>query len=83
VKDEGIGIAEDEQSHVFERFGQTRTNALGIEKGTGLGLPIVKGLAEAHDGRVTMMSRLHHGTCITITLPATRTVKSAPVALAS
>ena len=83
VKDEGIGIAENEQSRVFERFGQTRSSAPGAEKGTGLGLPIVKGLAEAHGGSVTMESRLDHGTCITITLPAERIVKSAPVALAS
>jgi len=83
VKDEGIGIAENEQSRVFERFGQTRSSAPGVEKGTGLGLPIVKGLAEAHGGSVTLESRLDHGTCITITLPAERVVKSAPVALAS
>src|SRR5262249_49363214 len=83
VKDEGIGIAEDEQSRVFERFGQTRSGSAGAEKGVGLGLPIVKGLAEAHGGRVTMESRLHHGTSVTIPLPAARIVKPAPVALAS
>ena len=83
VKDEGIGIAEDEQSHVFERFGQARSNVAGANKGVGLGLPIVKGLAEAHGGWVSLESRLQHGTCITVALPAERVVKPARVALAS
>jgi signal transduction histidine kinase len=83
VTDEGIGIAENEQAHVFERFGQSRGRAAGVEKGTGLGLPIVKGLAEAHGGWVSLRSHLDQGTCITVTLPAERVEKSAPVALAS
>jgi two-component system cell cycle sensor histidine kinase PleC len=82
VRDEGIGIAQDEQSHVFERYGQTRQHN-SAEKGTGLGLPIVKGLAEAHGGRVVLESRLKQGTCVTITLPPERIEKRAQIALAS
>ena len=82
VKDEGIGIAESEQTHVFERYGQARQETSN-EKGTGLGLPIVKGLAEAHGGRVALESRLRQGTCITITLPAGRVEPRPQIALAS
>jgi two-component system cell cycle sensor histidine kinase PleC len=82
VRDEGVGIAEDEQAHVFERFGQARRNTVA-EKGSGLGLPIVRGLAEAHGGRVALESRLKQGTCVTVTLPAARIVPPEPVALAS
>jgi two-component system cell cycle sensor histidine kinase PleC len=74
VKDEGTGIPEDEQERMFERFGQGRHDISFTHKGTGLGLPIVKGLAEAHGGRVTMESRLGEGTTVTIWLPPERLV---------
>ncbi len=82
VRDEGVGIAEDEQAHVFERFGQARQNT-AAEKGSGLGLPIVRGLAEAHGGRVTLESRLKHGTRVTVTLPSDCTVSAPSIAMAS
>jgi len=82
VRDEGVGIAEEEQAHVFERFGQARQSK-SADKGSGLGLPIVRGLAEAHEGRVEMNSRLNHGTTVTVTLPAERVISAAPIALAS
>ena len=82
VNDHGVGIAEDEQAHVFERYAQTRQQS-SAEKGTGLGLPIVKGLAEAHGGRVAIESQLNRGTRVTITLPATRAEPIPAVALAS
>ncbi len=72
VRDEGVGIAEGEQTRMFERFGQGRHDVTHVGNGTGLGLPIVKGLAEAHGGRVTMESRLGEGTCVTVSLPAER-----------
>jgi len=83
VRDEGVGIPEHEQAHVFERFGQARGQTANPEKGSGLCLPIVKGLAEAHGGHVAMESRVGQGTCITITLPADRVFRPEPVALAS
>ena len=72
VRDEGTGIAEDEQARMFERFGQGRHDVSGAAKGAGLGLPIVKGLAEALGGRVTMQSCLGEGTCVTVWLPPQR-----------
>ncbi len=72
VRDTGMGIAEADFARVFESFGQGRHDAITDEKGTGLGLPIVKGLASAHDGEVTLQSAVGVGTTVTIILPAQR-----------
>ena len=72
VADNGIGIADDDRERVFESFGQGRQDAVTLDRGTGLGLPIVKGLAAAHGGRLDLESRLGKGTCVTVTLPASR-----------
>jgi two-component system cell cycle sensor histidine kinase PleC len=74
VKDEGTGIPQDEQARMFERFGQGRHDITHLHKGTGLGLPIVKGLTEAHGGSVKMESALGEGTCVTIWLPPGRMI---------
>ena len=72
VSDTGLGIAEEDRVRVFQNFGQGRHDVVLVDKGTGLGLPIVKGLIEAHGGRVTLSSRVGDGTCVTATLPAAR-----------
>jgi signal transduction histidine kinase len=72
VRDEGMGIAEKDQACLFERFGQSRYDITDFTKGAGLGLPIVKGLTEAHGGRVALRSRTGEGTCVTIWLPQSR-----------
>jgi signal transduction histidine kinase len=72
VRDDGVGIADEDQARVFERFGQARHDITETDGGTGLGLPIVKGLVEAHGGRVAMESRLGQGTCVTVWLPRER-----------
>jgi two-component system cell cycle sensor histidine kinase PleC len=69
VSDTGVGIAEDDLAHVFESFGQGRQEAVNESQGTGLGLPIVRGLAEAQGGRVTLDSTLNQGTCVRVFLP--------------
>ena len=72
VKDTGIGIADDEHERVFQNFGQGRHDVVTTDKGTGLGLPIVKGLTKAHGGEVILESEQGIGTCVTIVLPASR-----------
>jgi PAS domain S-box-containing protein len=69
VADDGVGIAPEHIPHLFERFWQARK---GRRHGAGLGLPIVKGVVEAHGGRVGVESSLGQGTTITFTLPAAR-----------
>jgi two-component system cell cycle sensor histidine kinase PleC len=72
VTDTGLGIADEDRTRVFQNFGQGRHDVVVVDKGTGLGLPIVKGLIEAHGGTVTLTSRVGDGTCVTATLPAAR-----------
>jgi signal transduction histidine kinase len=83
VKDTGIGIAEEDQARVFERFGQGRHDVAGADEGSGLGLPIVKGLIEAHGGRVMLESQLGEGTCVTVCIPRERLIATYKIALAS
>ena len=72
VDDTGVGIAPEDHDKVFENFGQGRHDAILSDQGTGLGLPIVRGLAEAHGGRVTLNSVPNQGTRITVILPKER-----------
>lgn len=70
VIDEGRGIEPEHLPRLFERFYRTdkaRSRALG---GTGLGLSIVKHVAEAHGGRVSVDSRINHGSTFRIHLLA-------------
>lgn len=73
VKDEGIGIAEPELPHIFERFYQIDGTTSRKYGGLGLGLAIVKEVVAAHHGRVWAESRgVGCGTTVTITLPIYR-----------
>ena len=72
VRDTGVGIAQEDQTRVFESFGQGRHDIKTADKGTGLGLPIVKGLAEAHGGGVVLQSAVGVGTIVTVRFPAKR-----------
>jgi two-component system cell cycle sensor histidine kinase PleC len=72
VDDTGVGIAPEDHEKVFESFGQGRHDAVLTDQGTGLGLPIVRGLAEAHGGRVILNSVPNEGTRVTVILPKER-----------
>jgi signal transduction histidine kinase len=67
IIDQGIGIPEDEQVHLFESFFRA-SNVVGIV-GTGLGLTIVKQFVELLNGTITYTSALNKGSEFTITLP--------------
>ena len=69
VEDNGIGIPQDSQSRVFERFyrvDKSRSKATG---GTGLGLAIVKHIALLHDAHIDLQSQVGTGTTIRVTFP--------------
>jgi len=67
VTDEGIGISEDDQPHLFTSFFRA-TNATNIQ-GTGLGLHIVKRYVELLNGEIALQSQLNKGTTITFSIP--------------
>lgn len=67
IADQGIGIASDQQTHLFEPF--FRANNVGEVQGTGLGLAIVKRAVDLHGGSISVDSALGRGTKFIITLP--------------
>jgi PAS domain S-box-containing protein len=71
VSDSGIGIAPEEQAHVFERFFRAANARKTNPSGSGLGLAIVHKIIEQHYGRIEMQSELGKGTTFTIYLPCT------------
>jgi signal transduction histidine kinase len=70
VRDHGIGIAREEQQHIFEKFYRVSTGLVHDVKGSGLGLAIVQRIVLAHQGRITVESELGRGSAFTIHLPA-------------
>jgi two-component system, cell cycle sensor histidine kinase PleC len=72
VKDNGPGIPADELQLVQESFGRGSTAIKTAEQGTGLGLPIVKGLVDQHGGQFHLQSKLREGTEVIVTLPEER-----------
>jgi two-component system OmpR family sensor kinase len=69
VRDEGPGIAAEDQARVFERFWRADPARARNRGGTGLGLAIVASLVAAHDGTVDVASEPGKGTTFTVRLP--------------
>ncbi len=69
VTDTGIGIPEDEQEGLFQKFFRSSTAQERAIQGTGLGLSIVSGIVSAHGGTVDVESKHLHGTTFTVRLP--------------
>ncbi len=70
VRDTGMGIAQDEVEHVFDRFFRGQHALEKHLPGTGLGLNIVGSIVSAHDGCVTLDSEVGRGSTFRVTLPA-------------
>jgi len=71
-EDHGIGMNEEEQERALLPFGQAKPSTTRNYGGTGLGLPITKGLIEAHGGKLAIESRTGHGTIVRVSLPTER-----------
>ncbi len=69
VEDRGIGMSHDDLAHVFEPFYRSPLVAAAQIRGTGLGLPLAKSLAEAMSGSLTVESELGRGSTFTLHLP--------------
>ncbi|MBO5093132.1 MAG: two-component sensor histidine kinase [Lachnospiraceae bacterium] len=72
VKDDGMGIGEEDQARVFERFYRVDKGRSKKMGGTGLGLSIVKHIVEFYDGYMQLKSRLNQGSEFIISLPLQR-----------
>jgi len=79
VEDSGIGIAEDKKQHLFDRSFMLRdslnhhsSRTLEFNSaGLGLGLPLARGIVEAHGGAIQVESQAGRGSTFTITIPST------------
>jgi two-component system phosphate regulon sensor histidine kinase PhoR len=70
VADTGVGLSEEDQRHVFDRFFRAQAARDGAVPGLGLGLSIAERTVVAHGGTLRIASRLGHGTRVVATLPA-------------
>ena len=71
VTDEGCGIPQENLSKIFEPFFTTKG-----QRGTGLGLAVIWGIIDKHDGRITVDSKQGQGSTFTIRLPVEKDTES-------
>jgi len=83
VSDRGIGIARNEQTKIFEKFYRAGDPLVHNTKGSGLGLSLVRHIAEAHGGNIDVESTLGMGSKFTLWLPINGAPAAASQAAAS
>jgi hypothetical protein len=81
VRDEGLGMSEHAQAHIFERFYQADSSATRRFQGAGLGLAIVKEILDHLGGSISVSSREGAGTTFTVRLPLRAAAPSEPAPL--
>lgn len=69
ISDTGFGIAEEDLDRIFDRFYRVKNEKTRYIVGTGLGLPIVKSIVEAHDGMIQVESKPGYGSTFVVYLP--------------
>ncbi|MFD0681459.1 MULTISPECIES: sensor histidine kinase [unclassified Paenibacillus] len=74
ISDTGIGIAEEDQTRIFERFFKADKSRNRASSGSGLGLSIVKNIIERHHGTIQVASKLGEGTSITVVVPEIKSI---------
>ena len=72
IVDTGIGMSADQIEIALTPFGQIENEYTRSQTGTGLGLPLVKSLAELHDAALVIRSEIGRGTSVTLTFPVSR-----------
>lgn len=69
VKDRGVGIPDDKQLEIFERFGQADSSLTRQADGTGIGLSLVKQLVDTMGGKISVKSKVGNGSSFILLLP--------------
>ena len=69
VTDNGIGMSEEFQKHIFDMFSREQSSTVSGVQGTGLGLGIVKKLVDLMDGTIEVSSRLGEGSTVSVRIP--------------
>ncbi len=69
IQDNGLGIAPEEQTRVFDRFYRVSSDRSVTTGGAGLGLPIAQAIAQSHHGSISVQSELGKGSTFTVRLP--------------
>jgi signal transduction histidine kinase len=75
IKDDGIGISEDDHVRIFEPFQRIHKKGYEGEEGVGLGLALVKRIVDLHRGSVSVSSEEDHGSVFSVTLPIEKRVE--------
>ncbi|MFP5361926.1 MAG: ATP-binding protein [Thermoleophilia bacterium] len=78
IRDTGVGIAEDEQDRLFERFFRSSEATARAVAGAGLGLTVCKAIVDAHGGAISVSSRAGAGTRVRVQLPARPVASGGP-----
>ena len=76
VRDNGVGIPEDDIPRLFERFYRVEKSRTSDAGGTGLGLAIAKEIVVAHGGEIGVKSKVGAGTETTVILPIRTTLEN-------
>ena len=69
ITDNGIGMSEEFQEHIYDQFAREKTSTVSGIQGTGLGMSVVKSFVDLLGGEISVKSRLGEGTTFTILLP--------------
>jgi len=69
ITDTGIGIPQEAQAHIFERFYKADASRERSREGSGLGLAIAKKIVELHQGTIGIASQAGAGTILIVSLP--------------
>ncbi len=81
ISDQGVGISDDDQDKLFQKFSRINNPLSRSEGGSGLGLYLAQKLVQAHGGEVNVRSREGKGTTFTLELPLTQTDSDSVVQL--
>ncbi len=69
IRDNGIGISEEVQKFIFDKFYRAKSHNIPDIKGFGLGLSYVKSVVDAHKGKINLESSPNHGSIFTVQFP--------------